>query len=130
MFGLSEQTRVYLRPGITDGRLGADGLRGLVSQELGQDVMDGSVFVFCNRRRNRISCLLWDGSGIWLARKCLERGTFNYPRDAAAVSQMSLAQLRLLLDGFELRSRRGWQRYEERLPSGRPRPEQVAAHAR
>jgi transposase len=105
MFGLSEKTRVYLRPGITDGRLGADGLRGLVSQDLGQDVMDGSLFAFCNRRRNRISCLLWDGSGIWVAHKRLERGTFNWPKDATSVSQLSLVQLRLLLDGFELSHR-------------------------
>jgi hypothetical protein len=54
MFGLSEQTRVFLRPGITDGWMGADGLTGLVSQVLGLDVLAGDLFVFCNRRRNRI----------------------------------------------------------------------------
>jgi transposase len=130
MFGLSEQTRVFLRPGITDGRLGADGLTGLVSQVLGLDVLTGGIFVFCNKRRNRIVCLLWDGSGIWVAAKRLQQGTFNWPRDEVAVAQMSLAQLRLLLDGFELKSRRGWQRYEQRLEAGRSRPEQLAAHAR
>jgi len=130
MLGLSEQTRVFLRPGITDGRLGADGLRGLVSQVLGMDILAGDLFAFCNRRRNRIVCLLWDGSGVWVAAKRLEQGTFNWPKDEAAVAQLSLAQLRLLLEGFELRSRRGWQRYEERLPAGRPRPEQLVAHTR
>jgi transposase len=130
MLGLSEQTRVFLRPGVTDGRRGADGLTGLVSQVLGLDVLAGDLFVFCNKRRNRVVCLMWDGSGIWVAAKRLQQGTFNYPKDAAAVTQMTLPQLRLLLDGFELRSRRGWQRYEQRLPAGRPRPEQLAAHAR
>jgi transposase len=130
MFGLSEQTRVFLRPGITDGRLGADGLRGLVSQVLGQNVFSGDVFVFCNRRHNRIACLLWDGSGIWVATKRLEKGTFDWPRDEAAMAQLNLAQLRLLLEGFEIKSRRGWQRYEGRLPGSRPGPEQLATQAR
>lgn len=115
MFGLSERTRVFLRPGVTDGRLGIDGLRGLVGNVLRQDVLCGHLFAFCNRRRNRIRCLLWDGSGFWLASKRLERGTFEWPMHEAAVAQMSLSQLRWLVDGFEIRSRRGWQRHEERL---------------
>lgn len=123
MFGLSEQTRVFLKTGVTDGRLGVDGLRGLVSQVLRQDVLEGCVFAFCNRRRNRVRCLLWDGSGFWLATKRLERSTFDWPKDEAAVAQMSVVQLRLLLEGFELRSRRGWRRYEERLQAGKPQPE-------
>jgi transposase len=130
VFGLSEQTRVFLKTGVTDGRLGVETLRGLVSKVLGQDVLAGCVFAFCNRRRNRIRCLLWDGSGFWLATKRLERATFQWPKDEAAVAQMTLVQLRLLLDGFELRSRRGWQRHEERLQTGRPQPELIAARAR
>jgi transposase len=126
MFGLSEQTRVFLKTGVTDGRLGIDGLRGLVSNVLRQDVLAGYVFAFCNGRRNRVRCLLFDGSGFWLATKRLERATFDWPKDEAAVAQMSLAQLRLLLEGFELRSRRGWRRYDERLQAGKPQPELIA----
>jgi transposase len=103
---------------VTDGRLGIDGLRGLVSNVLRQDVLAGHVFAFCNGRRNRVRCLLFDGSGFWLATKRLERATFDWPKDEAAVAQMSLSQLRLLLEGFELRSRRGWKRYDERLRAG------------
>jgi transposase len=130
MFGLSEQTRVFLKPGVTDGRLGVEALRGLVSKVLGQDVLVGHVFAFCNRRRNRLRCLLWDGSGFWLATKRLERATFQWPKDEAAVAQMNLAQLQLLLDGFELTSRRGWKRYEERLQVGKTEPELIATRAR
>jgi len=111
MFGLSEQTRVFLKTGATDGQLGLDALRGLVSQVLRQDALTGSTFAFGNRRRNRIRCLLFDGSGFWLASKRLERATFQWPKDEVAVTQMSLAQL----EGFEHRSRRGWRRYEKRL---------------
>lgn len=123
MFWLSEQTRVFLRTGVTDGRLGIDALRGLVGNAMRQDVLTGGLFVFCNGRRNRIRCLLWDGSGFWLATKRLERATFAWPRDEAQVRQMSLAQLRLLVDGFELTSRRGWRRYEDRLAGGKTHPE-------
>ena len=130
MSGLSEQTRVFLKPGVTDGRLGFEGLRGLVNNVLRQDVLAGYVFTFCNRRRNRVRCLLWDGSGFWLATKRLGQATFNWPKDEAAVAQMSLAQLRLLLDGFELRSRRGWQRYEERMQTGKPQPELIVTRGR
>ena len=70
-------------------------------------------------------CLLWNGSGFWLATKRVKRATFAWPRDEAQVMQISLAQLRLLLDGFELMSRRRWQRYEDRLPGNRSRPETI-----
>jgi transposase len=61
----------------------------------------------------------------WLASKRLEGATFQWPKDPTAVSQMSLARLRLLLEGFELRSRCGWRRYEERLQSGNPSLEEI-----
>ena len=126
MFGLNEQTRVFLRTGVTDGRMGIDALRGLVGKAMRQDVLAGALYVFYNGRRNRIRCLLWDGSGLWLTTKRVERATFAWPRDEAQVRQMSLVQLRLLLDGFGLTSRRGWRRYEERLPGNRSRPETIA----
>ena len=126
MFWLNEQTRVFLRTGVTDGRLGIDALRGLVGKAMRQDVLTGVLFVFCNGRRNRIRCLRWDGSGFWLATKRVVRATFAWPRDEAQVRQMSLAQLRLLVDGFELTSRRGWRRYEDRLAGGRTHPEVIA----
>lgn len=125
MFGLNEQTQVFVRTGVTDGRLGIDGLRGLVGKAMCRDVLTGALYVFCNGRRNRVCCLLWDGSGFWLATKRVERATFAWPRNDAQVGQMSWAQLRLLLDGFELTSRRGWQRYEDRLPGNRSCPETI-----
>jgi transposase len=66
MFSLTEQTRVFLKPGITDGRLGAHGLIGLVGQMDGQDVFSGSLYIFCNKRRNRISCLVYPETVIIL----------------------------------------------------------------
>ncbi len=57
MLGLSEQARVFLRPGVTDGRLAFEGLRALAVNVNRQDVLAGHLFVFCNRRYNRIRCL-------------------------------------------------------------------------
>ncbi len=122
-------TRVFVKPGATDGRLGLDALRGLVTHVLKQEVLSGSLFTFCNQRRNRIRCLFFDGSGFWLATKRLEGATYQWPKDPAAVMQMSVAQLRLLLEGFELKSRRGWRRYEHRLAPGSASAEAIATRS-
>ena len=126
MLGLSDQTRVFLRPGVTDGRLSFEGLRALAVNVIRRDVLAGHLFVFCNRRANRIRCLYWDGSGFWVATKRLERATFDWPKTEQAVMEMSVAQLRLLLEGFELKRRRGWYRREEKLQAPKPEPELLA----
>lgn len=126
MLGLSERTGVFLKCGITDGRLSFEGLRALATNTIRQDPLAGHLLVFCNRRRNRIRCLYWDGSGFWVATKRLERATFDWPRDEQAVKEMSVPQLRLLLEGFELTSRRGWYRRAEKLQTSKPEPELLA----
>ena len=55
MFGLTNETRVYVKTGVTDGRLSYEGLRGLVSKVIEQDARSGHLFAFCNRRENRVS---------------------------------------------------------------------------
>jgi hypothetical protein len=65
VLNLHENIRVFVKPGITDGRLGVYGLRGL-TQGLGFDVLAGDMFVFCNGRRNRVSCLLYPETVIIL----------------------------------------------------------------
>ncbi len=86
--------------------MGGSGLmpcRGLVSKAMRLDLLTGALIVFCNGRRNRVRCLLWDGSGFWLATKRVERATFAWPRDEAqrsawcrekGVSPSDLAQWR------------------------------------
>lgn len=129
MLALSERTRVFLKCGVTDGRLSFEGLRALAVNVIRQDPLAGHLLVFCNGRRNRIRCLYWDGSGFWVAAKRLERATFDWPHSEEAVAEMSLPQLRLLLEGFELRSRRGWYRREERLQTRKLQPELLATRA-
>ena len=110
MFGLKPATRAFLRTGPTDMRMSFEGLYALVTRTIHQDPKNGHLFVFCNRPRNRIKVLYWDGSGLWVCAKRLESGTFDWPRVNAGAAELNCAQLQLLLEGFELRSRRGWYR--------------------
>jgi transposase len=101
VFGITNQTRVYLRTGVTDGRLGYEGLRGLTVKVIQKDPLGGHLFCFCNGARNRIKFLWWDGTGFFIAAKRLPRGTFDFPKNPNAVAQMSIAQLQVLLRGVE-----------------------------
>jgi len=112
MFHINEKTRVFLRTGATDLRLSFNGLRCLVANVLKIDPLSGCLVFFCNRARNRIKCLSWDGSGVVLWAKRLEpgHGTFDFPKDDAGAAEMTLAQVRLLIEGLEIKSRPRWYR--------------------
>ena len=103
MFGLTNETRVYLRAGVTDGRLSYEGLRALVSTVIEQDVRAGHLFAFCNRRKNRVKLLWHHAGGLYIAAKRLDCGTVQWPRDAAAAVCMSAGQLQGLLQGVEFK---------------------------
>ena len=114
MISLSAATRVFVVSGFTDMRKSFNGLYGIVAQQLQHDPTSGHVFVFCNRSRNRIKLLLWDGSGLWVCAKRLEKGRFHWPwiaepdetdsnssdRDAYILTHESLT---LLLGGIDLK---------------------------
>ena len=77
MFGLGLATRIYLAAGVTDMRTGFEGLYGLVRDHLLCEPLSGYLFLFCNGQRNRLKVLVWDGSGLWVCAKRLEKGRFN-----------------------------------------------------
>lgn len=108
MLNLTGTTRIFLRAGATDLRLGFAGLHALVESQLRQDVLSGHVFVFCNRTRTRIKTLAWDGSGLWLCTKRLERGTFAWL--LTADTEVAAAELQALLAGLEIQGQRAWYR--------------------
>lgn len=76
-----------------------DGLSGLVRQELGEDPFSGSLFVFCNRRRNMVKLLYWDRDGFALWFKRLEKGRFTLPAIPASDYRIDRRELVLLLEG-------------------------------
>lgn len=92
---------VYTRP--TDMRKGFDGLCGIVRQELGSDPLDGSLFLFINRRRDRVKILYWDRDGLALWYKRLEAGSLEGIESGDSPSvQIDATQLAMLLSGVSL----------------------------
>ena len=114
MFGLGPATRIYLAAGATDMRKGFDGLYGLARDRLECEPLSGHLFVFANARRNRLKVLYWDGSGLWVCAKRLEKGRFSWPEVAAGEAKVTLSheELALLLGGMDLARtrRRQWYR--------------------
>jgi len=112
MFGIGPATRVYLAAGATDMRKGFEGLYGLVSDQLQLDPLSGHIFIISNAQRNRLKLLFWDGSGLWVCAKRLEKGRFRWPQAEAGQSRVVLSQeeLALLVGGIDLAGskRRAW----------------------
>lgn len=121
MLSLPPSVRIFLAPGATDMRKAIDGLSALVQSVLSQDALSGHLFVFCNRRRDRLKILVWDAGGFWLLMKRLEQGTFSWPSraDGGAVVLTS-GELTMLLEGVDLTRLHRRKRYapEPREPAG------------
>jgi transposase len=98
--------RVFLVAGPTDMRKSFDTLAAVVRGVIDEDPLSGHLFVFCNRRRDRLKILLWEESGFWLLAKRLERGTFSWPDTPRLKVRYSTAELSALLAGLELSGRR------------------------
>jgi transposase len=96
-----EDKPVYLACGHTDMRKQINGLSAIVQGSFKLDPFSGALFVFCNKKRDRLKILEWDGDGFWLYLKRLERGRFRWPEVAQDSRTMSLTveELRLLLGG-------------------------------
>jgi len=99
-----EHTRVYLAVGATDMRKQIDGLAALVKDVLEQDPLAESLFVFCNRHRDKLKILYWQRNGFWLWYRHLERERFRWPsgEESAAAIEVSTRELRWLLDGLDI----------------------------
>lgn len=110
MLSLSPATRVFLALSPVDMRKGFNGLYSLVREQLGEDPSSGHLFVFSNRTHNRLKILFWDGSGLWVCAKRLEKGTFAWPKGEGASHPLRPEELSLLLHGLQGASRRDWHR--------------------
>lgn len=117
MFALSPATKIFLAAGPTDLRLGFDGLAGLTRTVLASDPLSGFLFLFSNKHRNRLKILYFDGTGLWLCTKRLEKGRFAWPPaspEGPGRVQLSTEELALLLGGIDLAQtrRKAWWRQE------------------
>lgn len=119
MLTLPASVRIYVAAEAVDLRRGFDGLAAATRSLIRQEPLSGHLFVFLNRRRNRIKLLVWDRTGFLLLYKRLERGTFHLPMQPPAGQrhvEVDAGELGLMLEGVDLRGARRRERYR-RLPS-------------
>jgi transposase len=103
MIGLPANTRVWIVAGHTDMRKGFDGLAAMVQRALSVNPFSGHVFVFRGRRGDILKVLWFDGQGLLLLSKRLERGRFVWPQAVSGGVSLTAAQLSMLLEGIDWR---------------------------
>lgn len=114
MLHLSPATRYYLYAGDTDMRKGFDSLAGIVSSQMALDALSGAVFIFINKRRNQVKMLLWEGDGLSLYYKRLEKGTYERPLAADThTTALTYQQLQFILQGVALQKIQYRKRYQK-----------------
>lgn len=102
--------KIFLALEPVDMRKQFNGLWALAAEGLREDPRHGAVFVFTNRDRDRVKLLYWDGTGVWVLAKRLEKGRFSWPSAAGPKLPLSPAELTLLLAGIDLRetTKKSW----------------------
>lgn len=121
MLTLPASVRIYVAAEAVDLRRGFDGLAAAVRSVIREDPLSGHLFVFTNRRRNRVKVLVWDRTGYLLLYKRLERGTFHLAMEPVAGHrhvELDAGELGLMLEGVDLRGARRRERWR-RLPHER-----------
>jgi transposase len=101
MMGPAAGTKIWIVAGWTDMRRGFVGLAGMVQTALAENPFSGQVFVFRGRRGDLIKVLWWDGDGLCLFAKRLERGRFIWPQATSGVVSLTPAQRAMLLEGID-----------------------------
>ena len=112
MLTLGLTGRIWICVEPQDGRKSFDGLAGVVTSRLSRDPMSGDLFVFRNRRGDRLKILAWQGDGFALYLRRLEKGTFRFPTAATAEVSITATELAMILGGIDLGSANRRPRYE------------------
>ena len=111
MIGISGKLRFYLYREPTDMRKSFDGLHGIIRRELAQSPRSGDVFLFVNRRQDRIKLMVWDRDGFWIHYKRLEKGQFHPPSVIDDSSEIHYEDLLLMLEGIDLTNGKKYRRF-------------------
>lgn len=112
MLGMDAATRVFVATGVTDMRLGFDGLYVLVASQLQEDPQSGHLFLFSNKRRDRMKILFFDGHSLWICSRRMEQGRLHWPGSEDGRVQLTREEFALLIGGIDLSAttRRKWYR--------------------
>jgi transposase len=117
MVSFPSSVRIWLATQATDLRKSFDSLAEVIRQQLGGDPLSGQLFVFRNKRADRIKLLYWDEDGFVIVYKRLEAGTFRFPAAASGGVEIRAADLQMLLDGIDLDSVKRQKRYRRPVPA-------------
>jgi transposase len=109
--------RIWVCTTPQDGRKSFDGLQAVVSSHLGKDPLSGDLYVFRNKRGDRLKILAWQGDGFALYVRRLEKGAFRFPAADAAAVAVTTTELAMILGGIELGSAKRLSRYDRRVIS-------------
>ena len=112
MLGLGAATRIFVATGGTDMRLGFDGLYALVVGQLQQDPRSGHLFLFANKRKDRMKVLFFDSNSLWVCARRMEKGRLHWPTSADGRVQLTREEFALLIGGIDLNTttKRKWYR--------------------
>ena len=111
MLSFSSRQRYFVYRAATDMREGFNGRSGLVREHLKHDLLSGDVFIFMNKRRDRVKLLVWDRTGLVVWYKVLEQGTFELLASENDTLEMSWTDIQLFLEGIEIKSVKRRKRY-------------------
>ena len=107
MLNTSTQAKVYLACGSTDMRKSIDGLAVIVKEVFELDPFSTCLFVFCNKKQDKIKILQWEHNGFWLYYRRLEKDKFKWPQDNSKSMSITHRELRWLLDGLSINQKKG-----------------------
>jgi transposase len=110
MLNPTPATRIFVALAPVDLRASFNRLSAWVQEQLREDPLSGHVYVFTNRRRNRLKLLYWDGSGLWVCGKRLERGRFSWPQAQGLSLNLRAGEWNALVNGLEVRAKASWYR--------------------
>jgi transposase len=113
MFSLTSSHRYFLYDQPTDMRKSFDGLSGIVQSQLRRDPANGSVYVFINKKRNKIKLLHWEQGGFTLYYKRLEKGVFEIPKTMDGTHLISWSTLMMVVEGISLDYLRRRSRFQD-----------------
>ena len=112
MLGLGAATRIFVATGVTDMRLSFNGLYALAAGRLHQDPQSGHLFLFANKRRDRMKILFFDGNSLWVCSRRMEQGRLHWPGSEDGRAQLTREEFALLIGGIDLSTttKRKWYR--------------------
>jgi transposase len=106
--------RIFVATSVTDMRFGFNGLYALAAGQLQQNPQSGHLFLFANKRRDRMKILFFDGSSLWVCARRMEKGRLHWPTSEDGRAQLTRAEFALLIGGIDLTTttKRNWYRRE------------------